>query len=248
VQAVHPLTLDWAVEELLKVDGSRTMKVRSGEHLAAIALTGMVGAPDGIDQLGGVDLIFRRSPQRHAWIFGDHAWAAVEVKSLPGPYRQAEHHQQPGDTFTTTFRSAAEVLQATSDTVAVAIDQLNRKVSGDLTCCRCVFLIIHPFDGPVVEAWDDMPIIGHWLPTLLDSVDLDLLCVLWHPGLLAWWSQENRYWTNVIVAADPDGRFEAEEADPWFRAEGTFLAKAGYTELSPWRFKLTAKTQDDHRD
>jgi hypothetical protein len=46
---------------LLDVDGSRTMKVASGEHLAAILLTAVVGAPESIDQHGGIDLTFHKA-------------------------------------------------------------------------------------------------------------------------------------------------------------------------------------------
>jgi hypothetical protein len=45
VVAIGPRALDYAVDELLGVDGSRTTKVASGEHLAAILLTALVGPP-----------------------------------------------------------------------------------------------------------------------------------------------------------------------------------------------------------
>jgi hypothetical protein len=45
----------------IAVDGSRTMKIASGEHLAAIWLTAVVGPPATIDQQGGIDLTFHKS-------------------------------------------------------------------------------------------------------------------------------------------------------------------------------------------
>jgi hypothetical protein len=42
--------VDQAIDELLGVAGSRMMKIASGEHLAAILLTALVGAPESIDQ------------------------------------------------------------------------------------------------------------------------------------------------------------------------------------------------------
>jgi hypothetical protein len=72
------------------------MKIASGEHLAAILLTALMGAPETIDQDGSVDLTFRRSPQHRAWEFREHSWAAVEVKSFPGPYRKVDRHIELG--------------------------------------------------------------------------------------------------------------------------------------------------------
>jgi hypothetical protein len=61
------------------------MKIKSGEHLAAIWLTAVVGPPETIDRQSGIDLTFHKpTQQRGASVFGDHSWAAFEVKSLPG--------------------------------------------------------------------------------------------------------------------------------------------------------------------
>jgi hypothetical protein len=74
------------------------------------------------------------------------------------------------------------------------------------------------------------------------SVDLDMMWVYWHPGLLAWWSRENQSWTDLLFAADPDDTFGGDD-DPVFRAEERFLAEAGYTYSSPWLFRISAVTE-----
>jgi hypothetical protein len=66
---------------------------------------------------------------------------------LPGPFREVDRHIEVGEGFTVVVRSAADILQDATEKVADAIDQLTRKVGEDPTCCRCVFLLIHPFDG-----------------------------------------------------------------------------------------------------
>jgi hypothetical protein len=244
VHALHARALNHAVEELLAVDGSRTMKIASGEHLAGIWLTALVGPPATIDQQGGIDLTFRKSTQRRGgWMFGEHSWAAFELKSLPGPFRQIERHQKLGDSFSVRFRSAADILLDATDKLTEAIEQLERKVS-DPACCKCVFLLIHPFDGLAVEAFSEDPIIGHRLPSPSDSADLDMLWVYWHPGLLAWWSRETHRWTDAILSADPyTAQNVGDEEDPVFRAEGQFLAEVPDSKPSPWWFRVSAVTE-----
>jgi hypothetical protein len=218
------------------------MKIGSGEHLAAILLTAVVGAPETIDQDGGIDLTFRKSPEQpRAWKFGEHSWAAFEVKSLPGPFREVDRHIEVGEGFTVVVRSAADILQDATEKVADAIDQLTRKVGEDPTCCRCVFLLIHPFDGLAAAAFSGDLVIGHKLPVPSNSFDLDMLWVFWHSGQLAWWSRLDQCWTDLIFAEDPDNRFDSDD-DPVFSAEERFLAKAGYTGSSPWLFRLSANT------
>jgi hypothetical protein len=242
VVAIHARALDDAVDELLGVAGSRTMKIASGEHLAAILLTALVGVPETIDQHGGIDLTFRKSPEQpRVWRFGEHSWAAFEVKSLPGPFRKVDRHLEVGEAFTVVVRSAADILQDATEKVVDAIKQLTRKVGADATCCKCVFLLIHPFDGLAAEAFSSDGVIGHRLPAPSNSVDLDMLWVFWHSDLVAWWSREDQCWTDLIFAIDPDNQFDGDD-DPVFRAEERFLANAGYTGSSPWLFRLSANT------
>jgi hypothetical protein len=89
-------SLDWSVQELLRrltSDQLHHLKVRSGEHLAAILITAFLHqAPSKIDVMGDVDLLFDFSgmggipqiPQSEA------VHAAFEVKSMPGPYRAVD--------------------------------------------------------------------------------------------------------------------------------------------------------------
>ena len=244
VHALHPRALDHAVEELLTVDGSRTMKIKSGEHLAAIWLTAVVGPPETIDQQGGIDLTFHKpTQQRGASVFGDHSWAAFEVKSLPGPFRERERHQELGDTFSVRFRPAADILLDATDKLAEAIEQLKRKVS-DAACCKCVFLLIHPLDGLAVEAFSEDPIMGHRLPTRRTLLILTCSGCTGIPGLLAWWSRESHQWTDVILGADPySAQNVGDEEDPVFRAEGQFLAELPESKPSPWWFRVSAVTE-----
>jgi hypothetical protein len=218
------------------------MKIASGEHLAAILLTALVGAPETIDQDGGVDLTFRRSPEHRAWRFGEHSWAAVEVKSFPGPYRKVDRDIQLGEAFTTQVRAAAEILEDATGTVVDAINQLTIKVGEDATCCKCGFLVVHPFEGLAVETFSSDPVIGHRLPSLSNSVDLDMLWVFWHPEHLVWWSREDQCWTDLISGVDPDNSFDGDD-DPVFRAEEQFLAEAGYLRSSPWLFQISSATE-----
>jgi hypothetical protein len=111
IVAIHPRALDYAVDELLGVDGSRTMKIGSGEHLAAILLTALVGAPETIDRDGGVDLTFLRAPEHRGWKFGDHSWVAVEAKSFPGPYRKVDRHIQAGKSSLPKFEQPLTSLR-----------------------------------------------------------------------------------------------------------------------------------------
>lgn len=152
-----------------------------------------------------------------------------------------DRHIQLGEAFTSQVRAAADILEDATEKVVEAINQLTLKVGEDLSCCKCVFLLIHPFDGLAAEAFSGDPVIGHKLPAPSNSVDLDMLWVYWHPHLLAWWSREDQCWTDLFFAEDPDDRFDGDDG-PVFRAEERFLAKAGYTGSSPWLFRLSANT------
>lgn len=89
-------TLWWAVDELvekLTTNQLRTLKVRSGEHLAAILTTTFLRtAPIEVDTMGDVDLWFdlaeAQEPRPVGLLPARATHAAFEVKSLPGGYRE----------------------------------------------------------------------------------------------------------------------------------------------------------------
>src|SRR4051794_40772992 len=80
-----------AVDQLaneLTVTDLRSLKVRSGEHIAAILLTSFLGVPPfEVDTAGGVDMKFL-PPDRLDGLFKvDDLPMAFEIKSMRGPYR-----------------------------------------------------------------------------------------------------------------------------------------------------------------
>jgi hypothetical protein len=79
--------LETAAEALASEPAARAnLKVYSGEHLAAIFLTGLFGrTPSRFDDDGGPDLVFDSYDQ--PW-FLFASPAAFEIKSLPGACRQ----------------------------------------------------------------------------------------------------------------------------------------------------------------
>jgi hypothetical protein len=161
------------------------------------------------------------------------------VKSLPGPFRKVDRHIELGDAFTAVVRAAADILQDATGTLVGAISQLTRKVGADTTCCKCVFLLIHPFDG--LGSGSSQQRSRDWprLPSPSNSVDFDMLWVFWHPVHLAWWSRADQCWTDLIFGVDPNNRFDGDD-DPVFRAEERFLAEAGYLRSSPWLFGISS--------
>jgi hypothetical protein len=153
-----------------------------------------------------------------------------------------DRHIQLGEVFTTQVRAAADILEDATEKVVEAINQLTLKVGEDATCSKCVFLVVHPFDGLAAEAFSSDPVIGHRLPSPSNSADFDMLWVFWHPVHLAWWSREDQCWTDLIFGVDPDSRFDGDD-NPVSRAEQRFLAEAGYLNSSPWLFEISSVTE-----
>lgn len=116
--AVNALTSGLSQNQLMK------LKVRSGEHLAAILTTAFVDvAPTNIDSAGGTDLQFDFTETRDniaRIFFGDALAAAFEVKSTVGGYREFEaaidrclqRGNEPGEKlFTLQVSSANTILE-----------------------------------------------------------------------------------------------------------------------------------------
>lgn len=173
VVAIHSDALIHAVSELVAVGPTvGHLKVRAGEHLAALLLTAVCGPPMSVDTTGEVDLLFDRlAPTTRNWCFGDHDLAAVEVKSYAGDYREVDSRMQVGDSHTVMVRSALDILIDATVQIGRAVEALKRKTT--VRTSRNVFLIIHMFDAVAVEAYDEVAVIGHRLPEVDASVELD---------------------------------------------------------------------------
>jgi hypothetical protein len=249
--ALHPDALKHAVKQLVQVKGaSNHLKIRAGEHLAAILLTAVCGPPTQIDRSGGVDLVFERgqTPEHFTWHFGDHDRADFEVKSFAGDFRRAESRMQPGDSHRVVVQTVFDVLTDATTTLERAVRSLLDK-SAQLTS-KNVFLIVHPFEAVAAEAYDDLVFIGHVLPKLSPTVDLDSLWILWHPDKLAMWSRDDQRWTDVLFALPHNPPYTSPEKDsdtPLQDAEAAFLSAINYKSNSPWQFGFSAadSTQTD---
>jgi hypothetical protein len=163
VIAIAPQTLRWATDQMVETLGAETLKklkVRAGEHLAAmLTTTFLLTPPTGIDAEGGADLWFDLSRRSGDWkkpvpILPDGtASAAFEIKSMPGPYReydssidrdQARGVDATGRSLKTRVKAANDVLREAGPVLLRARDQLHRKTSAKTS--RNIFLVMHLFD------------------------------------------------------------------------------------------------------
>ncbi|MFF1255160.1 hypothetical protein ACFVYC_22035 [Pseudarthrobacter sp. NPDC058329] len=226
-----------AAQQLVQMPEAEKLKVRSGEHIAAILMTALYLLPVEVDEDGGVDLVFQRtSAQTPLWPFGGSLRAAVEVKSLPGKWRKHEYNMRLGDTYQVKIQNAFEILELGSKKIMEAAEALQHKV-GSSDMSRNAFLIIHPMDGFALELITAGPVIGHLLPALDEHVALDYLWVYWYPGLLSKWSRKERHWTDYLfaeISPDDPSLDDAIEA-----AEDIFLEGIGWTGGSPWRMAFS---------
>jgi hypothetical protein len=125
--ALHPDVLKHAVKQLVQVEGASShLKIRAGEHLAAILLTAVCGPPTQIDRSGGVDLVFEReqTPEHFTWHFGDHDRADFEVKSFAGAFRRAESRMQLGDSHSVVVQTVFDVLTDATTVLKSAVRSL----------------------------------------------------------------------------------------------------------------------------
>ena len=92
VVAIGANTVEWAVSALGEFDRAvlDAIKIRSGEHLAAILTTAFVFArPTDVDTHGEVDLLFRLAEERYLPDpLSANSTVAFEIKSMPGPFRK----------------------------------------------------------------------------------------------------------------------------------------------------------------
>jgi hypothetical protein len=260
IRAISHHTVSWAVSEVVRTLGDndlKKLKVRSGEHLAAILATAFLGAPPvHVDTDGGPDLVFDLtrgvSAQRaDADLIGrtDVQFADFEVKSLPGAFRKLDADldkaiaagAEPNPTsMTVTFVSANEVVRgAGQKEIEQARKQLARKSSPERA--RNVFLIAHFFDYPVVEIMD-APIVAHHLDSLDLAEGVDSVWVLFAPHSLTVWSAALGRWTSLLFdAIQPSEHFpDTDRLDLLQQIDLEFLKQTGTSIASPYVFALKA--------
>ena len=257
VIATAPQTLRWATDQMVETLGPETLKklkVRAGEHLAALlTATFLLTPPTGIDTEGEVDLWFDLSCRRGdgmkpAPILPDGAAsAAFEIKSMPGPFREydssidrdrARGIDAIGRSLTAPVQAASDVLRETGPVLRRARDQLHRKTNAETS--RNIFLVIHLFDYFVAECMQPS-ILGPLLDPLPDIEGVDTVWVLWPLEHLTVWSNEQRAWTDLLFnVRDPEAETAPDEMDALQEAEDYFLARVGHTGGSPYLFRLSA--------
>jgi hypothetical protein len=231
-----------AAEALAGEQAARaSLKVRSGEHLAAIFLSGLLGrTPSEFDDGGGPDLVFDAHDK--PW-FPFASPAAFEIKSLPGAYRQELgsllRNGASGREAAVPFRlrvwTAAEVMRDAHPVILKAESSLVRKTSPQ--CSRNVFLITHPYDHFAPDAARSVTV-SHLMPGEVSYNALDSLWVFWPPQKLVMWSRATRTWTDILFVGD-----DAMIPDPdWTlsfiqNVELSYMAMAGIT-ASPYAFEI----------
>ena len=254
VIAIAPQTVQWAADQMVEVLGRETLKklkIRSGEHLAALlTATFLLAPPAGIDTEGGADLWFDLSREpgdgmKRPPILPDGATsAAFEIKSMPGPYRKydsgidrdrARGIDTLGRELKTRVRSANDVLREAAPVLRSARDQLHLKAGAGTS--RNIFLVMHLFDHFPAECM--RPVLGPLLDPLPDLEGIDTVWVLWPIEHLTVWSSEQRTWTDLLFnVGDPEAARAPDEMDALQAAEDYFLAHIGHTGGSPYLFRI----------
>ena len=235
--------LQAAAEALANEQAARThLKVRSGEHLAAIFLSGLFGRiPSGFDYDGGPDLVFDTHDTKSWFPFADPA--VFEIKSLPGAYREKlslllrndDFGREGAVPFQLRVWTAAEVMLDAHPTLLKAERSLVKKTPPQYS--RNVFLITHPYDHFALDV-AQCRTISHLMPREVAYDALDSVWVFWPPDKLVMWSRATQTWTDILFAThgtevpDPDDTLSFVQ-----NVERTFMAAAGVNE-SPYVFNI----------
>lgn len=223
-------------------DRLRGLKVRSGEHLAAIVATAFVGSvPTTFDTTGEVDLGFVSRSVRY---LPDEVLAgstvAFEIKSAEGDYRKFDSmlEKRPellGEHlgFDLQIKDAAGVFAA----ISKLVDRATRKLTSVEAGYRCAFVVIHPFDQLAHDVVQST-LAAEILPPL--SVEgIDAVWVLWVPDQLTAWSVKQGRWCQMLFSA-----FSSDDPlDPAIRSilqdvEQRFLEVVGHPGGSPYLFEV----------
>lgn len=255
VIAISHRTVRWAVDQLLGLGTSTLahLKIRSGEHLAAILLTAFIGsAPRSVDTGGEVDLLFELGALdgRHE-LLGSLPLASFEVKSIAGPFREVDSRiDRMSDSGVDARGLGVSVKVERADEILIDARPLLRKAEARLSVkvgdavSKHAFLIVHPFDRFALEAVTH-PIVAPLLEPLPDVTRLDTVWVLWVPDHLTMWSRNKSVWTEMFFrAATKDEVIHGPHAELSVLqdAESEFLARVRPSYGSPYLFGLVAKT------
>jgi hypothetical protein len=234
--------LQVAAEELASHEVARAhLKVRSGEHLAAIFLCGLFGCmPSGFDRDGGPDLVFDSHPEK-SW-FPYESPAAFEIKSLPGAYRERLSTLERGGAsdvdvelpFDLRLWSAAEVMRDAHPTLARAAQSLSAKTPSHYS--RNVFLITHPFDHFALDVAQTQ-VAAPCMPEMGTYGGVDSIWVYWPPDKLVMWSSTTRAWIDIIFTVNPEDQIPDEQLSLIQNVELSYIFAAGI-EASPYLFNI----------
>jgi hypothetical protein len=230
------------------------LKVRSGEHLAAILTTVVLGvAPYEVDTRGDVDLRFRLADSvPFALLPSDKDVAAFEIKSMPGPFRKFDNaidmtdpaqRDTRGLTLDVKVETANDILASAQPLLGRAQESLSRKAGPNES--QNVFLVIHPFDRFAIETYQS-PVIAAALAPL--NVAVDTVWVLWVPDHLTVWSTKSNRWTDLMFTAirpDESAKRGPSSLSVLQDAESEFLTGVGHDAASPYLFGLSGSDSDE---
>lgn len=235
--------LQTAAEALASEQAARTrLKVRSGEHLAAIFLSGLFGrTPSRFDEDGGPDLVFDVLDTKSWFPFASPA--AFEIKSLPGAYREKISLLLRNDSFDRKVETpsqlrvwtAVEVMLDAHPTLLKAERSLINKTPPQYS--RNVFLITHPYDHLALDVAQSQTV-SHLMPREVGYDALDSIWVFWPPGKLVMWSRATQTWTDILFVTHGHEVFDPDETLSFIQnVELTYIAATGIT-TSPYVFNI----------
>jgi hypothetical protein len=244
------------VEEIARLEDEslRHLKVRAGEHLAAILTTAFLGvAPTAVDTAGGVDLLFESPVIKDlGGFFPQNASATFEVKSMPGPFRQfdgeIDHrikhgHDASGMTLWVKVESVSDIIRSAIPVLEKISRSLNQKAPSEAS--RNGFLIIHPLDRLALE-FTKSDLMAQHMPVPPPELDLDTVWVLWIPDSLTMWSQERGEWIELIFSAfNPDEKNDLGTLPILQEIGLTFADAVGHIGGDPYIFSLSAQSKND---
>ncbi len=233
------------LEAELTVEQLNALKIRSGEHVAAIVATMIhFEAPLAVDVDGGPDLQFGPSATWER----PGVEVAYEVKSIVGDFRKFDARLgDPGapQEFSTVIRTIDDIVGQAAHVVRSADQNLAAKVSNDVS--RNVILVLHPFDRFPIEITDMVSeqLVGAGLSTRFFDTGLETVTlIVLPPGSIAQWTRKLNGWQSITFVSDPDDPAEDDEP-PIMTAESEFLVRLRPGVDSPYNVQFTVSTDDE---